>query len=211
VEALQALRDHLDRTRMHALWAALPVGHVWNLMALNSGPLGRAVPARCEVVYGIGLIGEERLSEMRALVEGALAEVTAADPWLAEHPPLISWRGIASEPSVCDPGHPAVQSLARAVRTVANHDPAIAAASVVTDARHLANAGRIPSINFGPGATRRAHSPNETIPLADLRTTIRALALLLQGEAIGSAASAAVAAGAPSESPKPAGPTPEPA
>jgi acetylornithine deacetylase len=193
IEALQRLRDHLDKTQMHPLWAGLPQGHVWNLMAVNSGPLGRAVPARCEIVYGVGLIGEERLADMRALVEVELDRVTATDPWLAAHPPVVSWRGLASDPTVTDPGHPAVRSLARAVQLVSGREPVISAASVVTDARHLTNAGGIPSINFGPGATRRAHSPNETMPLADLRATVLSIALLLvdycgiAGEAIASA------------------------
>jgi acetylornithine deacetylase len=193
VEALQQLRDELDRTRMHPLWAGLPAGHVWNLMAFNSGPVPRAVPARSELVYGIGLIGTERIAEMQPLVEAAIAEVTAADPWLAAHPPAVSWLPPAMEPSVADPGHPAIQGLARAVRRVRGREPVIAAASVATDARHLTNSGAIPSINFGPGVTRRAHSPNETIRVEDLRTTIHALALFLvdycgiAGEAIASA------------------------
>jgi acetylornithine deacetylase len=210
VDALQALRDELDRTRMHPLWASLPAGHVWNLMALNSGPLGRAVPARAEIVYGVGLIGDERLAEMHAIVEAALGKVTAADPWLAAHPPQIVWRGLASDPAVTDPAHPAVRALAGALRAATRREPVVAAASVVTDARHLTNAGGIPAINFGPGLTRRAHSPNETIPLEDVRDTVATLALFLvdycgiAGQAIASARPAwSDATSQPSTSPGP--------
>jgi acetylornithine deacetylase len=212
VEALQRLRDDLDRTRMHPLWAGLPAGHVWNLMAFNSGPVPRAVPARCELVYGIGLIGTERIAEMQPLVEAAIAEVTAADPWLLAHPPAVSWLPPAMEPSVADPGHPAVRGLARAVRRVQGREPVIAAASVATDARHLTNSGGIPSINFGPGVTRRAHSPNETIGVEDLRTTIHALALFLvdycgiAGEAIASAEATPAGVGRSPQPSQPPGP-----
>jgi acetylornithine deacetylase len=215
VEALQDLCAHLERTRMHPLWTALPAGHVWNLMAVNSGPLGRAVPSRCELVYGIGLIGTERIVEMRALVQARIDEVTAADPWLSAHPPVVSWPGLASEPTVTDPAHPAVRSLARAVRAALGREPLVAAASVVTDSRHLTNSGAIPSINFGPGATRRAHSPNETMRLDDLRVAVTAIALFLvdscgiAGEAIASAASngtTRLRAGAALSSPEPPGP-----
>jgi len=55
---------------------------------------------------------------------------------------------------------------------VLGHAPTVTAASVVTDARHLTNSGGIPSINFGPGATRRAHSPGEAVSLVDVRAAI---------------------------------------
>jgi acetylornithine deacetylase len=192
VEALDALRDRLDRSAMHPLWAGLPAGHVWNLMAMNSGPLGRAVPSRCEIVYGIGTIGTERNGEMRPIVEEALAAVTAGDPWLTEHPPTLTWRGLAMEAAVSDPGHPAVEAMLDAGRRVTGQVPALTAASVATDGRHLVNAGGIPAINFGPGATRRAHSPGESVGLAQVREAITWLSCFLAaycgiaGEPIGS-------------------------
>lgn len=179
VDALDALRDRLEETRMHPLWAALPEGHVWNLMAMNSGPTGRAVPAHCQVVYGIGLIGTERVDEMRVVVGEALAEVTAGDRWLADHPPTLAWRGAIMEPAVSDARHPAVEAMVAAGRRVRGHTPLVTAASVATDGRHLTNSGGIPSINFGPGATRRAHSPGESVALADVRAAITWVSLFL--------------------------------
>ena len=100
--------------------------------------------------------------------------------------------------------------LLRCKQTVA---PLVAAKeiSVVTDARHLTNSGGIPAINFGPGLTRRAHSPNETMGLEDLRATITTLALFLvdycgiAGEPIASAESATAGAGSSPQPSKPSG------
>ncbi|MDR7422212.1 MAG: M20/M25/M40 family metallo-hydrolase [Armatimonadota bacterium] len=189
VEALDRLRDELDRTRMHPLWAPLSAGHVWNLLAIHAGPAAdgttgaagpaRSVPDVCEVHYGIGLIGDERPEAMRATVEAALAEVTRGDAWLADHPPELTWRPGGFEPAVTDPMHPAVLGLLDAA-AAAGLDPSPPQAfSAATDGRHLTNAGGIPAVNFGPGAVHRAHSPNEALPVEELRRAMEVLAIFL--------------------------------
>lgn len=183
IEALDRLRDELDRTHMHPLWAALPSGHVWNLMGIAGGAMGmpaaRSVPDACEVNYGIGLIGAESPDAMRPIIEEALNTVTAADPWLSAHPPEITWRPGAFEPAVTDPAHPAVGELARAVTDLAYGPSVVQALSAATDARHLVGAGGIPSINFGPGELRLAHSPLEYLPVDELRKAIEIMALFI--------------------------------
>ncbi len=179
VEALDRLRDELDRTRMHPLWTPLPAGHVWNLMAMHSDVGGRSVPDVCEVQYGVGMIGQERSAEMRQVVEAVIADVTAADPWLAAHPPEITWRSWVFEPAVTDAGHPAVAALAAARGDLGYGPPVLRAFSAGSDSRHLTNTGGIPAINFGPGELHLAHSPLEALPVADLRKAIEVLALFI--------------------------------
>ncbi len=182
VDALDRLRDDLDRTRMHPMWAGLPAGHVWNLMGLSAGavPAGRtarSVPDLCEVSYGIGLIGDERPETMRPVVETALMAVTASDPWLTTNPPAITWLPGAFEPAVTDPSHPAVTALADATASVTGAPVRIEAFSAATDGRHLANAGGIPAVNFGPGPLHVGHSPLEALPIPEYRAAIEVIAL----------------------------------
>jgi acetylornithine deacetylase len=183
--ALDRLRDHLDRTNTHALWASLPHAHVWNLMSVHgrsSTTIARSVPDVCEVLYGVGLIGEERAATMRPVVEAALRAVTETDPWLAAHPPDITWLPGGFEPAVIDRAHPAVAALAAAVGgATANGTAVVEALSGATDGRHLVNEGNIPAINFGPGEMHVAHSPHESLRLDDFRRAVEALAVFLVG------------------------------
>jgi acetylornithine deacetylase len=38
--------------------------------------------------------------------------------------------------------------------------------------------GGVPTVHYGPGDARLAHGPDESVPLAEVRTTARALAVL---------------------------------
>jgi acetylornithine deacetylase len=43
------------------------------------------------------------------------------------------------------------------------------------DMRLLVNQGGIPTVLFGPGDVRRAHQPDEAVPLDDLRRVMETL------------------------------------
>ena len=180
VEALDALRADLDRTAMHPLWRTLPAARVWNLLSLNSGPPGRAVPDACELQYNVGTIGGERAETVRRLVEAAIARVTAEDAWSAEHPPEVRWLDMPMDSAVTDPEHPAVTAFAAAGRAL-GEAPLVQGFSAITDARHLVNLGRIPTINFGPGEIHRCHSAEETLPVADFHRATAWVALFIAG------------------------------
>jgi acetylornithine deacetylase len=180
VEALDALRAHLDRTAMHPLWRSLPAARVWNLMSLNSGPSGRAVPDVCELEYNVGTIGGERAEDVRRRVDAAIAQVTAEDAWSAEHPPEVRWLDWPMDSAVTDAEHPAVAAFAAAGRAL-GESPVVQGFSAITDARYLVHLGGIPTINFGPGEIHRCHIAEETLPVADLRRAITWVALFIAG------------------------------
>lgn len=180
VEALETLREDLDRTAMHPLWRSQPQGRVWNLMALNSGPPGRAVPDACELHYNVGMIGADGTAEIRRAVETAIARVTATDPWTAAHPPVLAWQDAPMDPAVTDREHPVVTAFTAAGRAL-GETPIVQGFSAITDARYLVNAGGIPTINFGPGEIHRCHSPEETLPLAEFGRAMTWVALFIAG------------------------------
>jgi acetylornithine deacetylase len=99
---------------------------------------------------------------------------TAADPWLAEHPPEVSWS-IDVPPSEVNPDEPVVRAL-QAVLTDLGRPAPLFGADYWNDGASFTRAG-IPSVVFGPGHVAVAHSVDEHVPVDHLIATAQTLAL----------------------------------
>ncbi len=179
IDALRAMQRRLDREHMHPFWASLPMGHVWNVMSINTGPNARAIPDHCAVSISAGVVAGEDAEMVRGFVAEAIAAAAIDDPWLISHPPEVIWSGLQADAAAVDPAHPAIAQMIQ-VGDVLGMDPGPPVAfSAVTDGRHLTNLGGIPCINFGPGDIGICHSPHESLPLDQLITAATWVALLL--------------------------------
>jgi acetylornithine deacetylase len=179
IAALRAMQQRLDRERMHPFWAPLPMGHVWNVMAINTGPNGRAIPDHCTVSISAGAVAGEDAEMIRRFVADALAEAATDNPWLMSHPPEVTWSGLQADAAAVDPGHPAIAQMIQAGELLGMDPGPPVAFSAVTDGRHLTNLGGVPCINFGPGDIGICHSPQESLPVDQLITGATWVALLL--------------------------------
>jgi acetylornithine deacetylase len=179
IDALRAMQRRLDRERMHPFWAGLPMGHVWNIMGIDTAPSPRAIPDQCTVRFGAGAVAGEDGATIRAFVEEAIASVVANDPWLAEHPPEIIWTGLQMDAAATDPDHPAIGQMIEAGILLGRDPGPPIAFSAASDGRHLTNFGSAPCINFGPGDIGICHSPQESLPIDDLITGATWVALFL--------------------------------
>lgn len=160
------------RLREHGLPYALSIGSV------HAGNWASSVPDRlvAEGRYGVA-IGEPS-DAARKLFEDRVAAACAADPWLTDHPAAVSWSGGQFGSGTLPPGHPLlgwVQSAAAEIRGVT---PPERAASYGSDLRLYA-AADIPTVHFGPGDARFAHSVLEQVEMSDLLSIARATALLV--------------------------------
>jgi acetylornithine deacetylase len=114
----------------------------------------------------------------RAALEDAVAVAAAADPWLRDHTPRVSWPGGQFASGRLEEGHPLVDEVADAVQLVTGSRPVEAAAPYGSDLRLYTGVGGIPTLHYGPGDVRLAHAPRESVPLAEVVQVARALALV---------------------------------
>jgi acetylornithine deacetylase len=125
--------------------------------------------------YGLA-IGEDPAAA-RQEFESAVARAAAADPWLAAHPPQVEWWGGRFDPAVTDARDPLVAALVGAAAAVTGSATAVEGVTYGSDMRLLVNAGRMPTVLFGPGDVRVAHMPDEHVAVSDLETAARVLTL----------------------------------
>jgi acetylornithine deacetylase len=125
--------------------------------------------------YGIAP-GEDPMVARREL-EAAVAAAAASDPWLREHPPTLTWWGGTFDPALTASDDPIVSTVDAAFGDATGTAARREGMTYGADMRLLVNVGNIPTVLFGPGDVRKAHRPDEYVPLADLVTVTRTLAL----------------------------------
>lgn len=137
-----------------------------------SGGLGLSTFAdRCRVEFERRTLPGETGESFAAELRGACARVAARDArFFAEVE--VTFVQDANDIAV---DAPVVAALARAAEAVDGTPAAIAGLSYWTDAALLSSAG-IPSICYGPGDIRLAHSATEWVPVAELRRATGVLA-----------------------------------
>ena len=159
------------------LLAEHPIPYAVSVGVLRSGDWASTVPDRLVAEGRLGVRLGEDPAAARAELERCLAEVAATDPWLRDHPPAVSWPGGQFASGRLPAGHP-LRDLVRAAHADAVGGPAVPerGAPYGSDLRLYAAAG-VPTLQFGPGDVRVAHSPREQVRIPEVVAVARTLVL----------------------------------
>lgn len=126
----------------------------------------------------LGVALGEPVEHARAALERAVAEVCAEDPWLAGHPVAVEWWGGQFGSGQVAADSRAALAVAAAHATVTGARPPTYGVPYGSDQRLLTAAG-VPTVLYGPGDVALAHSPDESVPIAELVTATRTFITLL--------------------------------
>jgi acetylornithine deacetylase len=134
--------------------------------------------------YGVrlGQTPAEAEAELRACIAAACAE----DEFLRDHPVIVECVGGRFGSARVPSDHPLPTGLARVAETVTGRRPELLGEPYGADMRLLVEEGRTPTVIFGPGDVRVAHSADEHVPLAEVEACARVLAAWVVDE-LGSA------------------------
>ncbi|TCP50056.1 acetylornithine deacetylase [Tamaricihabitans halophyticus] len=172
----------LERARNAAvdpLMSRWDIAYPLAIGTVQAGDWASSVPDLLVAEGRLGVALDEPVAQARAQLENAIAAVNAEDPWLREHPVTVEWWG----------GQFAAGKLAEHSdlpdRVSAAHAAVTGGAPQQTwgapygsDLRLLTGIGGIPTLHYGPGDAGVAHGPDEFVPVAEVLTTARALAVL---------------------------------
>jgi acetylornithine deacetylase len=175
--------------RLTREWAARPdhrhpllaPGHV-SAVRIAAGDWPVTTPSRCELDCDVTFLpchADEDGWDSRvcAEVEAWIAAAAAADPWLAQHPPRISWA-MATPPHEVSEHEPVVVSLAAGLAGV-GRPTRFSGLDSWYDGATFARIHGTPAVGFGPGSIRAAHGVDEFVPVDELVDCAAAIALTL--------------------------------
>jgi acetylornithine deacetylase len=124
--------------------------------------------------YGVrlGQTWRDAEADLRACIEAACA----ADQFLRDHPAGLEITGGRFSSSRIDARHPLPRSLADAAEQTLGRRPQLLGEPYGADMRLLVNEGSTPTVIFGPGDVRVAHSADEYLTVSEVVDCARVLA-----------------------------------
>ena len=175
--ALLGLRDEWQErpdARHPVLGAAgiVPTG-------IGAGEWMVSVPADCTLSCHVQYVPAQADADgcgtrVEAEVEACVRAAAAADPWLAAHPPRVSWPGDVP-PAFHAPDEPIAAATLDAMAAL-GLERAVASRTTWFDGPTFSRAG-IPAIAFGPGDIGRAHAVDVYVPVEELVRAAQVLAV----------------------------------
>jgi acetylornithine deacetylase len=176
-QALMELERERNSAVRDSLFAAYELPYALSVGSLHAGNWAASVPESLVFEGRYGMPLGESIAEAKKSFEQAVRTTTRTDPWLADHPPQVKWWGGQFGPASIAADHLLVETLSGAWEDVSGSPARVQGMTYGADMRLLVNEGQTPTLMFGPGDIRRAHRPNEYVPVSELVACTRTLVL----------------------------------
>jgi acetylornithine deacetylase len=176
---LMELEQERNKRFTDPLYNRYKAPYAISIGTVNGGEWPGTVAEGVEFEGRIGVaIGESEQSARNEL-EAKIEEIADHDPWLKEHRPSVEWVGYSFASSMIPVDHPIVQEIGNAYQDVTGKPAVHEGMTYASDVRHLINVAETPTTVFGPGDVRVAHGANEYVPIDQLETMVKTLALTI--------------------------------
>jgi acetylornithine deacetylase len=109
-------------------------------------------------------------------LRAAITRAAAEHEFLADHPPTVTTWGGRFDSSSIDAAHDLPVSLQAAAAAAGASVPQAIGAPYGADMRLFINQGETPTVMYGPGDVKVAHSADEHVPLAEVAECAEVLA-----------------------------------
>ena len=176
IRALEADETARNAVEEDPLMTVLGLPYATMIGKIEGGEWASTVLDRVVVEgrYGVklGQTWRDAEADLRACIEAA----RAADPFLRDHPVEVELTGGKFSSARIPADHPLPVALADAAEATLGRRPALLGEPYGADMRLLINEGATPTVIYGPGDVRIAHSADEFVSLADVADCARVLA-----------------------------------
>jgi formylaminopyrimidine deformylase len=123
-----------------------------NPVQITGGGMQATTPETCSAVWAVTASPNRSCRDVIDEIERVIASVTVGDPWLSEHPPVVTFPFLHPEyePINLPLTHPAVAALSEGIAAAVGQRRGEAIMPTPSDANVLAAAGQ-PVLTCGPG------------------------------------------------------------
>jgi len=179
VEAVATLGQNRAQVLSHPLYPDTRGAIPCMVGVFESGSFPSAFPDTCTLKGSLATLPGESTEDVKQAFVDYITEFAQQDPWLADHPPEVRFRGYCGDPAEIPSDHPIVQSVSTQFRQVSGKEPRITGREGAADIRYLIKDAGIPTVIFGPGATEQMHANDEWVDINDVITATKVLALTI--------------------------------
>jgi acetylornithine deacetylase len=173
LQSLQAERNRI----VEPLMREYPTPYPLVIGRVQAGDWSSSVPDRLVAEGRLGLRIDEDPATARAELEYWVRVVAEADPYLRDHPPVVTWSGGQFAGGRLPEGHPLAGTVAAAHADVTGGGfLRERGAPYGSDLRLYAGSG-IPTLHYGPGDVRLAHGPEEAVAIDEVVRVVETLVL----------------------------------
>jgi acetylornithine deacetylase len=182
IRALEADETARNAAETDPLMTVLDLPYATMIGKVEGGEWASTVVDRvvAEGRYGVklGQTWRDAEADLRACIDAACA----ADPFLRDHPVEVELTGGKFSSARIPADHSLSVSLADACEATLGRRPELLGEPYGADMRLLVNEGATPTVIFGPGNVRVAHSADEYVSLTEVADCARVLAAWVVGE-----------------------------
>jgi acetylornithine deacetylase len=144
---------------------------------MNAGDWPATAPATATVKGVFGFLPDTNVREVQRMLADALQQ--SPHPWLREHA-QIRFSMLNNDGNSLAPDHPLVCAMQEGARK-AGTPLEVSALTAACDAWRYSNVLGIPTVVYGAGSLKYAHSNDEHVALEDLRQAAHLLLRFLEG------------------------------
>ena len=155
-----------------------PLAYPLSIGTIHAGDSASSVPDMLVAEGRLGVALDEPMEAARADLEQAVAEACRHDPWLRDHPASVEWWGGQFASGRLPDDSDLLGRVGAAHSAVGGGPQESYTAPYGSDLRLMTGIGGVPTLQYGPGEAVQAHGPDEHVPLQQVLTTARTLALL---------------------------------
>ena len=184
VAALERDETERNEAETEPLMTAHGLPYATIIGTIHGGVWPSSVIDKLEVEgrYGVKL-GQTWRDAERDLLR-CIDDANESDPFLRDHPATVELTGGKFSSSRIPADHPLPVGLADVAEAMLGHRPPMTGEPYGADMRLLVNEGNTPTVIFGPGDKRVAHSADEWVSVEDVATCAQVLAAWLVRELV---------------------------